>query len=77
MGIATLRPSITSRPGADSSGNKTAQVNYHYKISDAAPWANTQEMKTAFPDLATTLSGPQADTASLVMTDGHWQLVKQ
>jgi hypothetical protein len=63
--------------GADSSGNKTAQVNYHYNIGDAAAWANTQEMKTAFPDLATTLSGPQADTASLVMTDGHWQLVKQ
>jgi hypothetical protein len=63
--------------GADNSGNKTAQVNYHYNVSDAAPWATTQEMKTAFPDLATTLSGPQADTASLVMTDGHWQLVKQ
>jgi hypothetical protein len=34
-------------------------------------------MKTAFPDLATTLSGPQADTASLTMTGDHWQLVKQ
>jgi len=63
--------------GADSSGNKTAQVSYHYKISDAAPWANTQEMKTAFPDLATVLSGPQADNASLTMTGDQWQLVKQ
>jgi hypothetical protein len=63
--------------GTDNSGNKTAQVNYHYKISDAAQWATAPEMKTAFPDLATALSGPQADTASLVMTDGHWQLVKQ
>jgi hypothetical protein len=62
--------------GADSAGNKTAQVSYHYKISDAAAWANTQEMKTAFPDLATTLAGPQADNASLVMTGDHWQLVK-
>jgi hypothetical protein len=63
--------------GADNSGNKTAQVSYHYKISDAAGWANTPEMKTAFPDLATTLSGPQADNASLTMTGDHWQLVKQ
>jgi hypothetical protein len=63
--------------GTDGSGNKTAQVNYHYKISDAAVWANAQEMKTAFPDLATMLSGPQADTASLTMTGDRWQLVKQ
>ena len=63
--------------GADSSGNKTAQVSYHYQIGDAAAWANTQEMKTAFPDLATALSGPKVDTASLVMTGDHWQLVKQ
>jgi hypothetical protein len=62
--------------GADSSGNKTAQVSYHYKIGDAAPWANTQEMKTAFPDLAAALSGPQAETASLSMTGDHWQVVK-
>ncbi|MFL6427080.1 MAG: hypothetical protein ACJ71S_02465 [Acidobacteriaceae bacterium] len=63
--------------GADNSGNKTAQVSYHYKISDAAPWANTQEMKTAFPDLAEALAGPKVDNASLTMTGDHWQLVKQ
>lgn len=63
--------------GADSSGNKTAQVNYQYKIGDPAPWANTPEMKTAFPDLAAALSGPQTDTASLVLTGDHWQVVKQ
>ncbi len=61
---------------ADPSGNKTAQVSYHYKFGDAAAWANTQEMKTAFPDLATTLSGPQAGTASLALTGDHWQVVK-
>src|ERR1700756_4403447 len=63
--------------GADSSGNKTAQVSYHYKISDTATWANTQEMKSAFPDLAAALSGPQAANASLTMTGDHWQLVRQ
>ena len=63
--------------GADNSGNKTVQVSYHYKISDSAAWANTPEMKTAFPDLATALSGPQADNASLTLTGDRWQLVKQ
>lgn len=63
--------------GTDGSGVKTAQVSYHYKINDAAAWANSAEMKTAFPDLATTLGGPQADNASLKMTGDHWQLVKQ
>jgi hypothetical protein len=61
--------------GADSSGTKTAQVSYHYDISDTAPWANTQEMKTAFPELADALSGPKADNASLTLTGDHWQLV--
>ena len=59
---------------ADASGNKTAQVSYHYKYTDVAPWANSQEMKTAFPDLATTLAGPQAATASLTLTGDHWQV---
>jgi hypothetical protein len=63
-------------PGGDSSGNKTAQVTYHYNINDAAAWANTQEMKTAFPDLAAALAGPQTDNASLTLTGDHWQLVK-
>ena len=63
--------------GTDSSGNKTAQVSYHYQIGDAAAWANTQEMKTAFPGVAAALAGPQTDTASLTQTGDHWQLVKQ
>lgn len=61
--------------GTDSSGNKTAQVNYHYQMGDTAAWANTQEMKTAFPGLAAALAGPQSDTASLTQTGDHWELV--
>jgi hypothetical protein len=62
-------------PGTDSSGNKTAQVNYHYKLTDVADWANSQEIKTAFPGAATSLSEPRADTASLMLTGDHWQIV--
>lgn len=61
---------------ADASGNKTAQVSYHYKLEDVASWANTQEMKTAFPDLASAVAAPQPGTASLAMNGDHWQVVK-
>jgi hypothetical protein len=63
--------------GTDSNGNKTAQVSYHYQMGDTATWANAQEMKTAFPGVATALAGPQADTALLTQTGDHWELVKQ
>jgi hypothetical protein len=64
-------------PGKDSAGNKTAQVNYHYKIADVADWANSQEIKTAFPGVGTSLSESRADTASLMQTGDHWQVVGQ
>jgi hypothetical protein len=63
-------------PGTDSSGNKTAQVNYHYKLTDVADWANSQEIKTAFPGVAASLAEPRADTASLMLTGDHWQVVR-
>lgn len=63
--------------GTDNSGNKTAQVSYHYQIGDAAAWAKAQEMKTAFPGVAAALAGPQTDTAVLTQIGDHWQLAKQ
>jgi hypothetical protein len=52
-------------------------VNYHYKLTDVADWANSQEMKTAFPGVATSLSEPRSDTAALMLTGDHWQVVVQ
>lgn len=60
--------------GTNANGTKTAQVSYHYTVSDPASWANSQEMKTAFPSLATNLSGSQAGTTTLAMTGDHWQV---
>src|SRR5450432_2852321 len=45
--------------GASSGEAKTATVNYHYKIGSVAGWASTQEMQTAFPEIATALAGQQ------------------
>lgn len=61
-------------PGTSSNGAQTAQVNYHYKIGDAAPWTNSQEIKTAFPNVASALGDTHADTASLTQTGDHWQV---
>lgn len=62
--------------GTNGAGAKTVEVTYHYKIANVAPWANSQEMKTAYPSIDSALSSNPSDTANLVMTGDHWQFVK-
>ena len=47
-------------------------VSYHYGLNPP-DWANTAEMKTAFPSLAAQSSGAAA-TATLTQTNGSWQV---
>ena len=61
-----------STPGTSGSGEKTVAVAYHYKIADVASWANSQEVKTAFPSIATALNSSPSDTATLTMNGDHW-----
>ena len=63
----------SSTLGTNGSGAKTVEVDYHYKIGDVANWANSQEMKTAFPAISTALDSAPADKATLVMTGDHWR----
>jgi hypothetical protein len=49
-------------------------VNYHYGVTSVPDWANTAEMKTGFPKLATDSSGQQTATATLVKSDKGWQV---
>jgi len=58
----------TSDPGA------TTTVAYHYGFSDAPGWASAAETKTAFPNVAANLSGPQAASATLTNTSNGWQV---
>jgi len=58
--------------GVNASGAKTATVNYHYKIDGIASWAQSQEMQTAFPAIATNLGSSPTDTANLVMNGQQW-----
>jgi hypothetical protein len=49
-------------------------VTYHYGPANLPAWANSAEMKTAFPKLAVESSGRQAATASLLKTESGWQV---
>jgi hypothetical protein len=59
---------------ANSAGLQTAQVNYHYKIGDVPAWADSQEIKTAFPSVGSASAGSQASVATLVMNGNNWQV---
>jgi hypothetical protein len=51
-------------------------VSDHYKIVNVAAWANSQEMKTAYPSIAAALDSNPSDRATLVMTGDHWEIAK-
>lgn len=65
-----------STVGTNGAGAKTVDVTYHYHIANVAGWANSPEMKTAYPSIATSLSSDASDTATLVMTGDHWEFEK-
>ncbi|MDQ2840089.1 MAG: hypothetical protein M3Y72_03435 [Acidobacteriota bacterium] len=61
----------------NSAGVKTAQVSYHFKLTDVAPWAQSQEMQTAFPKLNGVQAGSHPARATLVMNGDQWQVSQQ
>ncbi len=65
-----------STVGTNGAGAKTVTVTYHYQIANVASWANSQEMKTAYPDMAAALNSTPSDTATLVMTGDRWEFSK-
>ena len=65
---------IDSSTPTSSDVGATTQIAYHYSLSDAPAWASAAETKTAFPQAASDLSGPQAATATLTNTANGWQV---
>ena len=59
--------------GTNGAGAKTVDIAYHYHVVNVAPWASSQQMKTAYPDIALALSSNASDRATLVMTGDHWE----
>jgi hypothetical protein len=62
--------------GTTGAGAKTVDVTYHYQIANVAAWASSQEMKTAYPGIASALGSNPTDRAALVMTGDHWEFAK-
>ncbi len=62
--------------GVNGSGVKTAEVNYHYSMADVPGWAQSAEVKTAFPSLGSSLVHSQPGQDSLVMNGSNWQVSK-
>jgi hypothetical protein len=62
--------------GVNGSGVKTAQVNYHYSLADVPGWAQSAEVKTAFPTLGSVLAHSQTAQDSLLMNGTNWQVSK-
>jgi hypothetical protein len=52
----------------------TASVDYHYQLGSVAPWADTTEIKAAFPAVQASLAGPLSDKATLTLGDNGWAL---
>ena len=49
-------------------------VTYHLGTGSVPAWANSAEVKTAFPKVGTATSGQQIATAAMVKTDSGWQV---
>lgn len=56
----------------NSSGVKTARVDYTFNVQDVPNWAKGQEMQNAFPILSSTLAGTQTAQATLQMNGNNW-----
>lgn len=62
---------IDNFAAADDSATRYS-VTYHYAAGSPPAWANSPEMKTAFPKMAAETSGQQVATATMVKTDNGW-----
>ena len=67
-------PEVTSIDGYTPADDNATQYNvtYHYAAGSLPTWANSVEMKTAFPKLASESSGQQTAAANLTKSNDGW-----
>ncbi|MBB6146300.1 hypothetical protein HNQ77_004272 [Silvibacterium bohemicum] len=65
---------VDSYTPSDNADATQYSVTYHYDVAGVPDWANSTEMKTAFPKVATDTSGQQIATANLVKSTNGWQV---
>lgn len=65
---------VDSYTPADNPDATQYTVAYHDDVAGVPGWANSTEMKTAFPKVAADTSGQQTATATLVKSTNGWQV---
>jgi hypothetical protein len=68
-------PEITSVDNFTPAENTSAtqySVTYHYAVTQLADWANSPEMRTAFPKIASDTGGEKTATATLTKSQTGW-----
>jgi hypothetical protein len=66
--------SVDAYTPADNSNATQYSVSYHYGITTLPSWADSAEMKTAFPKISSDASGQQTATATVVKSSNGWQV---
>ena len=61
-------------PPAAVNGQRVSQVAYQYKMMDVPGWAQSDQMRAAFPVLAKTAASQTSGTAQLVLTAAGWRV---
>lgn len=61
---------FTTAPGPN--GANVATVNYQYQLASVPAWAQSPEIKTAFPNVQAALAGTQSATEKLTQTPNGW-----
>jgi hypothetical protein len=57
---------------ADMRGIKVSQVNYHYKVEDAADWAKVEGLRGVYKNFADYAKGDIQAKAVLILTGDGW-----
>jgi hypothetical protein len=61
-------------PPAPVDGQQGTQVSYHYKMMDVPGWADSDQMRKAFPAFAKATSPDAQDQSKLVLTANGWRV---
>jgi hypothetical protein len=58
----------------DYNGKPLTKVEYHFVMKDSPSWAQKDEVRNAFPDVAKDLAPQPVDEATLILTQQGWVL---
>jgi hypothetical protein len=63
-----------STPAPPQDGMKAIQVSYHYKMMDVPGWADSDQIRKAFPNFAKATSSDAQAQATVVLTQVGWRV---